>query len=155
MFSIVPYRENRNMAMRENRGFFDDFSNDFFRAFFENGFNGMMRMEQPMKVDVRDDGEKYVLEAEMPGVSRDDVHVDVDNGVLTISAKYDQAKDEKNEDGKYVYRERRFGSMSRAFNVEGIREDAISAEFKDGVLKLDLPKKETQPVVTAHSIEIH
>ena len=151
MFSIIPYRTNRNVAPR---GFFDEFSNDFFRPFFEGGFPAMMRTERAMKVDVRDDGDRYTLEADMPGVSKDDVKVEVANGVLTISAEYNQEKEEKGEDDKYVYRERRCGSMSRAFNVEGIREDEISAEFKDGVLKLTLPKQEAKALPEARAIEI-
>lgn len=151
MFSIIPYRGNRSVAPR---GFFDEFSNDFFRPFFEGGFPAMMRTERAMKVDVRDDGDRYTLEADMPGVSKDDVKVEVANGVLTISAEYNQEKEEKGEDEKYVYRERRCGSMSRAFNVEGIREDEISAEFKDGVLKLTLPKQEAKALPEAHAIEI-
>ncbi len=154
MFSIIPYRSNRNMATRENRGFFDDFSNDFFRSFFEDGFNGLMRSERPLKVDVRDEGDKFVLEADMPGMKREDVHVDVDNGILTISTEYNQENEEKKEEDNYVYRERRYGRMSRSFNVENIREEDITAEFKDGVLKLNLPKKENQPVPSNRRIEV-
>ena len=152
MFSIIPYRANRNVMPRS---FFDDFSSDFFKPFFESGFNGMMRADRTMKVDVRDDGDRYTLEADMPGVSRDDVKVEVANGVLTISAEYNQEKEDKAEDDKYVYRERRYGSMSRSFNVEGIREEDIAAEFKDGVLKLVLPKQESPALPEARSIEIH
>ena len=151
MFSMMPYRANRNMAPR---GFFDDFSNDFFRPFFEGGLAGLMRPERAMKVDVRDDGDRYTLQADMPGVSKDDLKVEVSGGVMTISASYDQKKEEKGEDERYVYRERRCGSMSRAFNVEGIREEDITAEFNNGVLKLTLPKQEKQPEPEAHAIEI-
>ncbi len=128
MFSMMPYRSNRNVMPR---GLFDEFSNDFFRPLFESGFAGLTRPERAMKVDVRDDGDKYTLEADIPGVSKDDVKVEVADGVLTIAATYNQEKEEKGEDERYVYRERRCGSVSRAFNVEGIREDDIAAEFKD------------------------
>lgn len=151
MFSMIPYRANRNVAPR---GFFDDFANDFFRPFFDGGFNGMTCSERAMKVDVKDDGDHYTLEADMPGVSKDDLKVEVNNGVLTISASYDEKKEEKGDEDKYVYRERRCGSMSRAFNVEGIREDDISAEFKDGVLKLTLPKVEEKALPEARTIQI-
>ena len=151
MFSIIPYRSNRSVA---TRGLFDEFSNDFFRPFFEGGFNGMLRAERAMKVDVRDEGDKYVLEADLPGVTKDDVKVEVRDGVLSIAANYDQQKEEKDEQDRYVYRERRCGSLSRAFNIDGIREDDISAGFKDGVLKLELPKREAQPEAESHKIEI-
>ena len=154
MFSIIPYRTNRNMVQRPARGFFEDFDNDFFRSFFENGFGGMLRADRSMKVDVRDEGDRFVLEADLPGVAKDNLKVEVNDGVLTIAAEYTQEKDEKDEENRYVYRERRSGSMSRAFNVEGIREDEIRAEFRDGVLKLELPKKEAPALPEARTIEI-
>ena len=151
MFNMIPTRTGRNVA---TRGLFDEFSNDFFRPFFEGGFNGLMRPERAMKVDVRDDGDKYTLEADIPGVSKDDLKVEVVNGVMTISANYNQEKEEKGEDERYVYRERRCGSMSRAFNVEGIREADITASFKDGVLTLSLPKEEAKALPEAKTIAI-
>jgi len=89
MFSIIPYRANRNVAPR---GFFDEFANDFFRPFLEGS---LARPERAMKVDVRDDGDRYTLEADMPGVARDDVKVEVSGDVLTISANYDQQKEDR------------------------------------------------------------
>ena len=146
---MIPYRSNRNVAPR---GFFDDFTSDFFKPFFDSF--GMTRAEQAMKVDVKDEGDRYTLEADMPGVSKDNLKVEVTNGMLTISADYDEKKEEKGEDDKYVYRERRCGSMRRSFNVEGIREDDITAEFKDGVLKLTLPKQEQPALPEAKTIQI-
>lgn len=148
MYGMITNRANRNIAPR---GFFDDFANDFFRPLFDSP---MLRPAQAMRVDVRDDGDHYTLEADMPGVSKDDLKVEVNSGVLTISASYDENKEEKGEDEKYIYRERRCGSMSRAFNVEGIREDDIAAEFKDGVLRLTLPKEEAKPHDETKSIQI-
>ena len=149
MLNMVPYRSNRNVAPR---GFFDDFTSDFFKPFFD-GF-GMVRPDQAMKVDVKDEGDRYTLEADMPGVSKDDLKVEVANGTLTICADYDEKKEEKGEDDKYVYRERRCGSICRSFNVEGIREEDITAEFKDGVLSLNLPKQAQEEAPAARSIEI-
>ena len=151
MLNMIPYRANRTVAPR---GLFDNFANDFFKPFFDGGFGGLMRPERAMNVDVRDDGDHYTLEADMPGVSKDELKVEVTGGVLTISADYDQKKEEKGEDERYVYRERRCGSVRRAFNVEGIREDDIAAEFKDGVLRLTLPKQEAPAAPETHAIEI-
>ena len=153
MFSIIPYRADCNMARHENRGYFEDFANDFFRPFFADSF-GMMTSQQPMKVDVRDEGDHYVLEADMPGMKKDDLKVEVNDGLLTISAEYNETNEQKKDDDKYVYRERRFGNMSRSFNVEGIREQDITAEFKNGVLTLQLPKCEPAPKPEIHAIEI-
>ena len=151
MFSMMPYRNRGNMVPR---GLFDDFSNDFFKPFFDGTLAGMMRPDRAMRVDVRDDGDKYTLEADMPGVSKDNLKVEVTGGVLTISAEYDQQNETKDDNDHYVYRERRCGSMRRAFNVEGIREEDITASFKDGVLKLELPKQQEKALPEARSIEI-
>ena len=149
MFNVIPYRSNHNVAPR---GFFDDFTTDFFKPIFDG--LGMVRPEQAMKVDVKDEGDRYTLEADMPGVNKDDLKVEVANGMLTIAANYDENKEEKGEDDKYVYRERRCGSMRRSFNVEGIREDDITAEFRDGVLKLTLPKQEPKAIPETRAIQI-
>ena len=154
MFNMMPYRANQNIARHENRGYFEDFANDFFRPFFGDGF-GLMAAQRQMKVDVKDEGDKFVLEADVPGMKKDDLKVEVNDGVLTISANYDERSEQKDEESKYVYRERRCGSMSRAFNVEGIREDGITARFQDGVLTLELPKCAPEEKPEAHTIEIN
>ena len=154
MFSIIPYRTNSAMTQRPTRGFFEDFSNDFFRPFFEDAFGGMLRAERGMKVDVRDEGDHFLLEADLPGVRKEDVKAEVHDGVLTLSAEYNQEDAQQDEKNHYVYRERRSGSVRRAFNVEGIREDDIKAEFKDGVLRLTLPKQAEEPAPAARTIAI-
>lgn len=130
MSSLIPYRYNRHQMNRFENPVFDD----FFRSFFGN--------EQPsagFRVDVRDQGDHYLLEADLPGMPREQVHVDVEDGVLTISA---EQKNEVNEEkNNYVYNERRYGRMQRSFALDQIQEDAITAEYKDGVLSLKLPKK--------------
>lgn len=147
MFSILPYRANNHMA---NRNFFDDFDSDFFRPFFD----GMLRQQNPMKVDVREEADRYVLEADIPGVKKEDLKVEAHDGVLTIDASYDARTETKDTEGdRYIYRERRTGSFSRAFNIDGIDEDGITAKFDNGVLTLDLPKR-AQPVPERRAIEI-
>ena len=153
MFNMMPYRANQNMTRRENRGYFEDFANDFFRPFF--GDFGMLAEQRPMRVDVRDEGDQFVLEADMPGMKKEDLKVEVNDGVLTISANYDQNAEKKDDEDKYIFRERRFGSMRRAFNVEGIREEDITAAFKDGVLTLTLPKQAEPEKPETHTIEIN
>ena len=155
MFSIVPYRNNHHVSNHSNENFFNPFSDDFFRAFFGDDFaKGMLGAERPLKVDVQDQGDHYLLETDLPGVSRENVHVDVNNGVLTISAEMNKSDERKDENGNYLYRERRYGKTSRAFNLDGIRDQDITAEFKDGVLRLNLPKLEEISAPTARAIEI-
>lgn len=122
------------------------FTGEFMRSFFDSPSPVAFR------VDVKDEGSRYILEAELPGVSRDDVKVTVENGVLTISAATNTETGQKTDN--YVYRERRTGSMQRAFSLEGISEDAIEGEYKDGVLRLTLPKL-TENVPTKREIAIN
>ena len=104
-----------------------------------------------MKVDVEDKGDHFLLEADLPGVSKENVKVSIDDGVMTISAAVQEEKEETKKN--YVCRERRSGSVSRAFRIDGVQEDGIKAEFKDGVLRLTLPKNEA-PAETVRHIEI-
>ncbi len=120
---------------------------DFFRPFF-----GLDNFTSTFSVDVKDEGDKYVLEADLPGVKREDVNVDVNDGVLTISAEWNTEKKDERRHG-YVINERRSGRASRSFTLENVKENEISAEYKDGVLRLTMPKiNETEKV--ARRIEI-
>ena len=148
MFSMIPYRTHSFNRMPATREFLNPFSDDFFRAFF-----GDERLSGSFKVDVKDEGDHYLLEADLPGVSKDDLHIDVENGVMTISAEMNEAREETRDN--YVYRERRCGTMRRAFNLEGVNEDAITAAYTDGVLQLNLPKLAEEPEPAARRIEIN
>ena len=153
MFNMIPCRSNH--MVNHNATAYNPFSDDFFRAFFGDDFaNGMLGAERPLKVDVRDEGDHYLLEADMPGMSRDNVHVDVQDGVLTISTEVNE-ENKQEDNGRYIYRERRYGRASRSFNLDGIRDEAITAEFKDGVLRLNLPKETEPERANSRTIEIH
>jgi len=139
---MIPYRPA--MATRS----FNPFADDFFRSFFGRPEDSTFR------VDVQDKGDSYLLEAEMPGFAKDDIHIDLDDDTLTIFVEKNETRDENNENG-YVLHERRTGRMSRSFNVEGIRKEDINAAYQDGVLRLTLPKEEPQKVETKRSIAIN
>jgi HSP20 family molecular chaperone IbpA len=90
-------------------------------------------------VDVREDEDNYIVEAELPGLSEKDVEVKVDNHVLTIASKKDESSEEKN-DG-YVRRERRQYSFKRSFRLpENVDVEKIAANFKNGLLNISVPK---------------
>jgi len=147
MFSMIPYRSNRSLRTRDDeRDLFNPFADDFFRAFF-----GDERYMVNMKVDVEDKGDHYLLEADLPGIDRENLRVDVDNGIMTITAEVKKENDEKKKN--YVCHERRWGTSSRSFNLDGIDENNITGEFKDGVLKLTLPKQ-AEAKATSRKIEI-
>lgn len=144
MTTLMPYRYNRHLSNRNN-DLLNPFD-DFFRSFF-----GTDVSTNAMRVDVKDEGDHYLLEADMPGVKKEDVSIEVNDGVLTISAQTKQSREEKKEN--YVFSERRSGSFSRSFTLNGIDEEKISAACEDGVLKLTLPKL-GEEVKTGRRIEV-
>ena len=95
-----------------------------------------------MKTDVRETDSSYNLAMDLPGFEKEDVKVSLKDGYLTISAeKNHDSADDENENGKYIRRERVYGSCSRSFYIgEDITENDIKGEFKHGVLKLTIPK---------------
>lgn len=92
-----------------------------------------------MKCDIYEDKDNYVIEADMPGLSKKDVTVDFNDGYLTIKAS--KNTEDKEEGKDYIRQERFYGSMERKFYVGDIDESKVSAEFKDGVLKVLMPKE--------------
>lgn len=100
-----------------------------------------------MKTDVKEADQSYEVAVELPGFSKDNLSVELKDGYLTISARNDENHDQKDDQGRYIRRERYYGSVSRSFYVgEDITEEDIKASFKDGVLKLTLPKKEAKQI---------
>ena len=101
-----------------------------------------------MRTDVKEMEKGFEVSVSLPGVKKDDITAELKDGYLTITATTDTSKDEKDEGGKYIRRERFFGSAKRTFYVgEDVTEEDIKAKYEDGILTLDIPKKEAQPVV--------
>ena len=100
-------------------------------------------MAQVMKTDVKETDAGYELTLDLPGIKKENVKAELNDGYLTISAESEENNDQKDEDGKYLRRERYTGSYRRSFFVgRNITEADIKAKFTDGVLRLDIPKKE-------------
>lgn len=101
-----------------------------------------------MKTDVKDREDGYEITMNLPGVKKENVKAELKNGYLTIHASSETNSEEKDEDGRYIRRERHTGSCSRSFYVgEAITEEDIKAKFEDGTLRMVVPKKEEQPAV--------
>lgn len=131
MSTLIPYRYRNNRLTRpETASLMDDFFSPFF---------GLDNFVSTFSVDVRDEGDKYVLEADLPGVKREDVSVNINDDVLTISAEWNSEKKAEKKHG-YIMNERRSGRASRSFTLENVQTENISAEYKDGVLMLTMPK---------------
>lgn len=133
---------------------FDDFFNDF--PFYDD--NAGQKIEKKlygrhgqnlMKTDIKEMEDGYELEMDLPGFTKDEVSASVENGYLTITAAKGVDKDEQEkETHKYIRRERYAGACQRSFYVgEDVTEADIKGEFKHGILKLHIPKKEVQPAV--------
>ena len=130
MYSLLPFGRYTNNSLNS---LFDDFERSFFPV---------DRSQMPaFRTDIKDEGDHFLLEADLPGFQKEDIDLHLQDGLLTITAKHDETTENKDENGKYVCRERRVGSFTRSFNVSGIQEDAISASYENGVLKLTLPKQ--------------
>ncbi len=120
---------------------FDDFFNDFGKGFFVRPFSMPAETELKMKIDVSEDDKSYTVKADIPGVKKEDIQVDVEGDTVSVRAEVKQEKEEKKGE-KVVYSERSYGMVSRSFSLPGEVDDkAAKAEYKDGVLKLVLPKK--------------
>ena len=117
----------------------------------ERSFFNDANVVSAFRTDVSDTGDAYKLEAELPGFSKDDIKIDIENDCLTISAerKFDDESKKKN----LVKRERFYGSYSRSFDVTGIDTDKIEAAYNDGVLTLNMPKKKAE-VPASRRLEI-
>ena len=134
MFELIPFDHSlRRMAN------FDPFRE---MEEMERSFWGSGRSVSAFRTDVIDTGDAYQLQSELPGFTKDDIKIDVENDVLTISAE--RKLDNKDEKPNYVKRERFYGSFSRSFDVSGINVDGIEAAYTDGVLTLTMPKKVEQ-----------
>ena len=108
-----------------------------------------------MNTDIKENDNDYELTMNLPGVKKEDVTAELKDGYLTIHATSNQNKDEKDEDGKYIRRERYSGSCNRSFYVgDAVTEEDIKANFENGTLKMTIPKKEAKAVPEKKFISI-
>ncbi|MDD2397659.1 MAG: Hsp20/alpha crystallin family protein, partial [Tissierellia bacterium] len=94
------------------------------------------------KIDVQENDNEYVVEAELPGVNKDEVNIEMNEGRLSISIQREEIKDEENKN--YVHKERRYSSMSRSIYLDEAKSEGIKASLENGVLNIIVPK-ETKP----------
>ncbi len=146
MFEIIPFdRHIRHLAAMDPFREFDEIE----RSFFGNQKN----LISAFRTDVVDTGDAYELEAELPGFAKEDIQLDVENDVLTVSAEHKSEKKEEDEKKNFVKRERFYGSFTRSFDVSGINVDGIEAKYENGILTLHLPKKAAE-IPASRKLEI-
>ena len=108
-----------------------------------------------MKTDVKETDKGYEVAIDLPGFKKDELHLELNDGYLTISAEKGLDKDEKDKNDKYIRRERYAGSMSRTFYVgDGMKEEDIHAKYENGILSLEIPKETEKKVPEKRYIAI-
>jgi HSP20 family protein len=134
MFGLTPFNDS---VVRKNRK--EQSLSDFVDDFFGDDFFPMRNLRHDtFKVDVRDDEDKFIIEADMPGVKKEEIQIDYHEGLMSISINHEETKEEKEK--SYVHRERRRCSMSRNLNLGDLDFEKIEASLKDGILKIIAPK---------------
>ena len=139
MFRLIPYERTSPFRELEN----------FERAFFGRPFESYSMTA--FGTDIRDAGDKYLLEADLPGFDKDAIKLSLEGDILTISAE--RSCDKKDDNKAYIRSERSYGKFTRSFDVSEIDTDHIKAKFENGVLTLDMPKKQEE-IPANRTIEI-
>ena len=137
MFDLIPFEHKNNLW------------NPF--ADFERSFFGDLEKDFPCKTPILDQDDHYLIKADMPRYNKEDIHIGLNGDCLTISAEHKIENEEKKDN--FLRRERRYGSLSRSFNVSGVDVDRIEAGYQNGVLELKLPKL-TETTPASRQIEI-
>lgn len=135
MFDLVPFRSRDGIAKR------GDAFDRLFDYMMSQPFGALSKLGASFpsfNVDVKDNGDAYELVAELPGVKKENISLRYENDHFTIMASRDEEAEDKKEN--YVCRERHTGSVERSFFIDDVDEAKIKAQFKDGVLTVDLPK---------------
>ena len=137
MYGLIPFRRRNNA----HKGDWDlpSLVDDFFTEGFD-GFLPAFLTRGGIKADVKETDKEYIVEAEIPGAEKEDIKLELDDNTLTISVERKQ--EEREERHNYIRRERRYGSFSRSFYIDNIKHEDVKAEYKNGILKVVLPKKE-------------
>lgn len=138
MFELRPYRRNSINAWNP----FSEME-EMEKRLFNNSFFSNADLAE-FKTDITDEGDHYLLKADLPGFKKEDIHLNLDGDTLTIQAERHSEHEDTDKKDKYVCCERSYGSYSRSFDVSGIQADGISASYEGGVLELKMPKKEAQ-----------
>lgn len=139
MFELA--RRNNNHQVNAYNPFRD--MEEFEKNFFSNPFGSFFGNSDlaEFKTDVTDEGDHYLLEADLPGFDKKDIKLDISGDVLTVSAERHSKVEDKDKKDKIVRVERSYGSYTRQFDISGVDAEGIKARYDNGVLELTMPKK--------------
>lgn len=138
MFEIIPMTNSRyfRSPFRE--------MDSLARAFFNEPFFSERAQIKPFRTDIRKTDDGFILEADLPGFEKKDIAVDIEGDILTIRAERHSESENSENKENFIRIERSYGSYERSFDVSGINTDSISAKYENGVLILNMPKKEPE-----------
>lgn len=147
MTGLVPFNR-RNTGLLSTG--FEDFYN-MLDDFFSDNWSPRRSLERDaFKINVQQNDNEYLIEAELPGVDKDEINVDLNDGRLNISVKREEKINEEKKN--YIHRESRFSSMSRSIYLDDADSKGIKAKLDNGVLNIIVPRQEK--AITAEKIEI-
>lgn len=147
MFGITPFKKNEVARTGDVVDFYNMVDNFFKDRQFP--FAGLKN--DTFKVDVKENDTEYLVDAEVAGYDKQDIHINYDDGNLLISVEKKEEKEESSE--KYIHRERSFSSMQRGIYLPNVVEGEIKASFENGVLKITAPKSQEAVKKTEITIE--
>lgn len=141
MYRITPYRRRNNMSTRDVFDLFDDFFND-----------RKMTYVRDFRLDVKDEKDKYIVQAEVPGLQKKDLSIKFENDQLTISIQKEEEAESNNEEDKYIHRERHEFRSERSIYLEDVDPKKLKATMQDGILTIELMKLEHK--ISSYMIDI-
>lgn len=133
-----------------NNSFFDVNPSDFFKDFGRQFFDQFP--SQNIKTDITELDDAYEVEAELPGMDKDNIQLQFDNNILTIAGKQTVENEEQDDEGRVIQRERSYSNVSRQFSFNNIDKDNIIASYNNGMLHVKLPKSQQKD--TSSNIQI-
>ena len=137
MAGLIPFNWRKNTLVSPNtfQNMLEDFFNDDFPSIrnFQN---------ESFKIDLQENEKEYIVEAELPGVDKENVDLTLEEGRLRIFIKKEENKEEKNKN--YIHRERRWSSMERTILLSDVDDKALKAKLDNGILTINIPKKEKE-----------
>lgn len=145
-----------NLMKRNTDNWLPSIFDDMFKTDWMDNGNSFNRIGTSVPaVNIAEDDDSFTLEVAAPGKTRKDFNLELDNGVLTISSEEKKEEEKKDNNGRFTRREFSYSSFKRAFTLpDSVDEEKIAANYKDGVLKVSLPKREDAKVQARRMIEI-
>jgi len=139
MFELRPYNRRNALANRDPFRELENLEREFFGV-NPFGFSRDFGIGD-FRTDLKDNGDSYTLEADLPGFDKKDINIEMNGDVMTINAERHSEHEEEDKKKNYIRCERSYGSYTREFDISGIDADGITAKYDNGVLTLNMPKK--------------